>query len=302
VERFLEKPDVEKAKAFIRKGNFFWNSGIFVWKTAKILEEIETHLSGLYQGLKKIRGLKVLKYDMLDEIYSSFESISIDYGVLEKSKDVVVIPADFGWSDLGHWTALDHILEKDEGGNILQGNAFDIGSKNSTVIASDRVIATIGLKDMVVVDTPDATLVASKTKVQDVNKIVEALKKNKREEYLVHRTVERPWGSYTVLEEGERYKIKKVVVNPGARLSLQKHHHRSEHWVVVSGTAKVTIEGKETIFHESESAYVPKSSLHRLENPGETPLEIIEVQNGEYVGEDDIVRIDDVYGRDTYKD
>ncbi len=297
VKRFLEKPDAEKAKAFIREGNFFWNSGIFVWKTTKILEAIETHLSGLSRGLKKISVRKDLEYDILSEIYSSFESISIDHGVIEKSRDVLVIPSDFGWCDLGNWTALSDVLERDERGNILQGNSIDIGSENCTVIASDRVVATIGLKDMVVVDTPDATLVSSKEKVQEVKKIVETLKKNNREEHLVHRTVERPWGSYTVLEKGSRYKIKRIVVHPKAKLSLQIHHHRSEHWVVVSGTARVT-RGEEVFdVHANESTFIPISVKHRLENPGLIPLQIIEVQNGNYVEEDDIERLEDNYQR-----
>jgi mannose-1-phosphate guanylyltransferase/mannose-6-phosphate isomerase len=234
---------------------------------------------------------------MLNEIYSSFESISIDYGVLEKSKDVVVVPADFGWSDLGNWTTLDHILEKDEAGNILQGNSLDIGSKNSTVIAADRVVATIGLKDMVVVDTPDATLVSSKEKIQGVKKIVETLKKNHREEHLVPRTVERPWGMYTVLDKGNRYKIKRVVVHPKAKLSLQIHRHRSEHWVVLSGTARVT-RGEDVFdLYPNESTFIPIAVKHRLENLGLIPLEIIEVQNGDCVDENDIERLDDDYQR-----
>jgi mannose-1-phosphate guanylyltransferase/mannose-6-phosphate isomerase len=192
VEKFLEKPDLKTAEAFIQQGNFYWNSGLFVWKASQILKEIETYLPGLHQGLKKIDELQNQEDETINEIYSSFENISIDEGVLEKSQDVLVIPSDVGWSDLGSWSALDNILEKDERGNILRGNLVDIGSENSTVIASDRVIATIGLKKMVVIDTPDATLVSSKEKVQEVRKVLEALKKNNREEHLVHRTVERP--------------------------------------------------------------------------------------------------------------
>ncbi len=297
VEKFLEKPDLKTAEAFIQQGNFYWNSGIFVWKTSKILKEIETYLPGLHQGLKKIDELQNKGDETINEIYSSFENISIDYGVLEKSQDVLVIPSDFGWSDLGSWSALDNILEKDERGNILRGNLVDIGSENSTVIASDRVIATIGLKDMVVIDTPDATLVSSKEKVQEVRKVVAALKKNNREEHLVHRTVERPWGSYTVLEKGSRYKIKRIVLHPKAKLSLQTHRHRSEHWVVISGTARVT-RGEEVFdVHPNESTFIPISVKHRLENPGLVPIQIIEVQNGDYVEEDDIERLDNDYQR-----
>ncbi len=297
VETFLEKPDARTAETFIRQGNFYWNSGIFVWKCSKVLKEIEAHFPKLHQGLKKIKELKELRSGTLNEIYSSFENISIDYGVLEKSRDVLVIPSDFGWSDLGSWTALDDILEKDGHGNILQGNSVDIGSEHCTVIAGERVIATIGLKNMVVIDTPDATLVSSKENVQEVRKVVETLKKSQRQEHLIHRTVERPWGSYTVLEKGNRYKIKRVVLNPKAKLSLQVHHHRSEHWVVVSGTARV-MKGEEVFdVHPNESTFIPISVKHRLENPGIIPLQIIEVQNGDYVEEDDIERLDDEYRR-----
>ena len=297
VQKFFEKPDLKTAESFIQQGNFYWNSGIFVWKTSKILKEIESHLPRLYEGLKKISSQKDAKNQATGEVYASFDNISIDHGILEKSQAVMVVPSDFGWSDLGSWTALDDVLEKDEDGNILQGNSVDIGSEHSTVIAGGRVIATIGLKDMVVVDTPDATLVSSKEKVQEVRKVVEALKKGRREEHLIHRTVERPWGSYTVLEKGNRYKIKRVVLNPKAKLSLQIHHHRSEHWVVVSGTARVTKGDEVFDVHPNESTFIPVSIKHRLENPGIIPLQIIEVQNGDYVEEDDIERLDDDYQR-----
>ena len=297
VEEFFEKPDLTTAENFVRQGNFYWNSGIFIWKASKILQEIKIHLPELYEGLQKIGKLKDLKDSKIHDIYSSFENISIDYGVLERSHDVLVIPSDFGWSDLGSWAALDDILERDERGNILQGNLVDIDSENSTVITCDRVMATIGLKDLVVVDTPDATLVSSKGKVQEVRKVVDALKKDRREEHLVHRTVERPWGNYTVLEKGPRYKIKRVVLHPKGKLSLQSHHHRSEHWVVVSGTARVT-RGEEVFdVHPNESTFIPISVKHRLENSGIIPLQIIEVQNGDYVEEDDIERFDDEYQR-----
>jgi mannose-1-phosphate guanylyltransferase/mannose-6-phosphate isomerase len=294
---FFEKPDVKTAKTFLRQGGYYWNSGIFVWKTAKILKEIESHLPSLYRELIKIGEFNDMSSDAFKELYSSLESISIDHGVMEKSRDVLVMPADFGWCDLGNWTALGDVLEKDERGNIVQGNAIDIGSENCTVIAGDRVLATIGLKDMVVIDTADATLVSSKEMVPEVRKVVETLKRNNREEHLVHRTVERPWGSYTVLEKGDRYKIKRIILNPKARLSLQAHQHRSEHWVIVSGTARVT-RGEEVFdVHSNESTFIPIAVKHRLENPGHIPLQIIEVQNGDYVEEDDIERLDDDYRR-----
>jgi len=296
-EGFFEKPDAKTAEAFLRQGGYYWNSGIFVWKASKILKEIESYLPSLFGALKKISKLDDVRSETFKELYASLKSISIDHGVMEKSRDVLVMPADFGWCDLGNWTSLGDVLPRDERGNILQGNSIDIGSKNCTVIAGDRVLATIGLKDMVVIDTADATLVSSKEMVHEVRKVVETLKRNHREEHLIHRTVERPWGSYTVLEKGNRYKIKRIVLHPKARLSLQLHQHRSEHWVVVSGTARVT-KGEEVFdVHANVSTFIPIAVKHRLENPGLIPLQIIEVQNGDYVEEDDIERLDDEYGR-----
>ncbi len=208
-----------------------------------------------------------------------------------------MVPASFQWSDLGSWNALDEVLEKDSAGNILKGNTIDIGSRDSIVFAGERLVATLGLKDMVVVDTPDATLVTLKSNVQEVKKIVEALKRDGREEVLLHKTVERPWGSYTVLETGRGYKIKRIVLKPGARLSLQRHGRRSEHWVVVEGVAKVTRESETFVIQTNESTDIPIGAKHRLENPGTGMLQIIEVQNGEYLEEDDIERFDDDYGR-----
>jgi mannose-1-phosphate guanylyltransferase/mannose-6-phosphate isomerase len=294
---FFEKPDAKTAETFLRQGGYYWNSGIFVWKSSKILEEIEKYLPSLFVTLKKIGDLKDFQNDTFKELYSSLESISIDHGVMEKSRDVLVMPVDFGWCDLGNWTALTDVLERDEHGNILQGNSIDIGSENCTVIAGDRVLATIGLKDMVVIDTVDATLVSSKDMVHEVRKIVETLTRNNREEHLIHRTVERPWGSYTVLEKGDRYKIKRIVVHPKARLSLQIHQHRSEHWVIVSGTARVTRGAEVFDVHANESTFIPRAVKHRLENPGLIPLQIIEVQNGDYVEEDDIERLEDDFKR-----
>ena len=308
VECFVEKPNLETAKKYLLDGNYFWNSGIFVWKTSKILSEIEKHLPSLYKTLKEIESLlfyfdqpnqpnKLNKPNKLNELYSSLENISIDYGIMERSSNGLMVPANFLWSDLGSWTALDEMIKKDDAGNIVKGNTIDIGSENSTIFAGERLVATIGLKDMVVVDTPDATLVIPKERVQEVRKIVEILKINGREEHLIHKTVERPWGSYTVLEKGNGYKIKRVVLKPGAKLSLQLHRRRSEHWVVVSGIAKVTREHEVYSIHTNESTYIPINTKHRLENPGKELLQIIEVQNGDYVEENDIERFSDDYGR-----
>ena len=315
VECFVEKPDLETAKAYLSEGSYYWNSGIFVWKTSKILSEIQTHLPSLYKILKEIESIlfepdqpnkpnkpnppndRESRSALCALRYASLESISIDYGIMERSQDVLMVPSTFQWSDLGSWSALDEIITKDEAGNILKGNFIDIGSQNSIVFSGERLVATIGLKDMVVVDTPDATLITLKEKVQEVRKIVEILKQNGREEHILHKTVERPWESYTVLEKGQGYKIKRVVLKPGAKLSLQLHRKRSEHWVVVSGTARVTKENDTYLVHTNESTYIPVNIKHRLENPGEVLLQIIEVQNGEYLEEDDIERFSDDYGR-----
>ena len=321
-EGFVEKPNLETARRYVSDGGYYWNSGIFVWKTSKILSEIQTHLPSLYDSLKKIESLlfvpdKVNKLEkpnkqekperpaknndsitkLLNDLYSNLDPISIDYGIMERSPNVLVVPATFEWSDLGSWTALDEMIKKDEAGNIIKGNTVDIGSQNTTLLAGERLIATIGLKDMVVVDTPDATLVTPKERVQEVRKIVEELKKSGREEHLLHKKIERPWGSYTVLEKGNGYKIKRVVLKPKAKLSLQLHRRRSEHWVVVSGVAKVSRESEIYLVQNNESTFIPINTKHRLENPGEELLQIIEVQNGDYLEEDDIERFDDVYGR-----
>jgi mannose-1-phosphate guanylyltransferase/mannose-6-phosphate isomerase-like protein (cupin superfamily) len=336
VKRFAEKPDLQTAKTYLSDGSYFWNSGIFVWKTSKILSEIQTRLPSLYKTLKKIelilftpdRPDKSLELSSLSfehsasqipqslpdrqagaignpqfrMLYADLESISIDYGIMERSTETLMVPANFRWSDLGSWAALDEVIEKDDMGNILRGNAIDLGSQGSTIFAGERLIATIGLRDMVVVDTPDATLVTPKEKVQEVRKIVEVLRKNGREEHLIHKTVERPWGSYTVLEKGSRYKIKRVFLKPKAKLSLQLHKRRSEHWVVVAGIAKVTREDETYLVRTNESTDIPINTRHRLENPEDVPLQIIEVQNGEYLEEDDIERFSDDYGRPITSD
>lgn len=299
VEAFVEKPDIDTAKEYLKKGNYYWNSGIFIWKTGTLLAEIEKYQPALHKGLGEIRKSigTDKEADVIKAVFKQFDPISIDYAVMEKTDRAAVIPADIGWSDVGSWTALDDVSERDASGNVIIGNVIDIGSRDSIVYAEKRLVATIGLKDAVVVDTPDATLVCSKDRAQDVKKVVDELKKRKAEEHLTHRTVYRPWGSYTILEDGDRYKIKRLEINPGAKLSHQLHYHRSEHWVVVAGTARVSNGDKEYDVHPNESTYIPMSTKHRLENRGRIPLQIIEVQNGEYLEEDDIVRFDDDYNR-----
>lgn len=292
VERFVEKPDIRRARQYLKQGGYYWNSGIFIWKASRILEEIKRHLPGTYESLEPCRSA-----EELTRAYSGLKEISIDHGILEKANDVVVIPASFPWSDMGTWSSFGEILKPDSDGNIVRGRVVDIGSKNSVIFGSDRAVATIGLKDMIIVDTPDATLVCPKDRAQEVKEVVNAIKKKGFIEHQEHRTVERPWGTYTVLENGDGYKIKKIRVEPGKRLSLQMHHHRSEHWVVISGTARVQ-RGEETVdIALNQSTYIPRGVRHRLENPGTTPLEIIEVQNGEYVEEEDIVRFEDDFSR-----
>ncbi|MCK5237491.1 MAG: mannose-1-phosphate guanylyltransferase/mannose-6-phosphate isomerase, partial [Deltaproteobacteria bacterium] len=293
VGRFVEKPVLSKAKLYLKDKAYYWNSGIFVWRVEKLLSEMGKHLPGVAVPLGRYLDGAELK-----KIYKTIESISIDHGVLERSKDVMVIEADYPWSDMGAWSSLKDVFKPDKNGNIIKGRVVDIDSKGSYLIGSDRVLATIGLNDLVVVDTPDATLVCSKERAQEVKEVVNVLKKKGYEEHATHVTIDRPWGSYTVLEKGSSYKIKRINVLPGKRLSLQSHKKRSEHWVVVSGTAEVVTGKKKFRIKKNESTYIPKHVKHRLCNPSKKVLlEIIEVQNGSYVEEDDIVRYDDDYSR-----
>lgn len=290
VESFVEKPDAETAERYIQEGNYYWNSGMFAFSIDTIIEEFRNHEPKIIELLDKRFDEMLLDFDQMPDI-------SIDYAVAERSDKVAVLPLDLYWNDIGSWDSLCDIMSKDADGNIKIGDIVSIDTKETLIIGSKRLVSTIGLEDYLVVETDDAILVAKKGEAQKVRDIVKTLKIQGRAEAEEHVTVYRPWGSYTVLEEGERYKLKRIVVKPEEKLSLQMHYHRSEHWVVIKGTAKVTIGDKEIFIHENESAYVPKSTLHRLENPGRVPLEIIEVQNGEYVGEDDIVRVDDIYER-----
>ena len=294
VERFVEKPDREKASIYLESGNFYWNTGMFVWKVAVILEEINRYMPELAEGLKAISDGGT---ETIEAIYARLPATSIDYGVLEKSNKLAVIKAEMGWEDVGSWNALDEILPKDDAGNIFTGNVVNVGCHDSIIYANNRVIAVVGLQDIVVADTDDATLICSKDRAQDVKKVVEILKTKKKEEHRVHKTVLRPWGSYTVLEEGVGYKLKRIMVHPKSRLSLQSHTKRSEHWVVVCGTARVTCGESVYTIGANQSTFVPMGVKHRLENPTDEPLQIIEVQCGGYLGEDDIARYADDFGR-----
>ena len=299
VGRFVEKPNAVKAAQYLKAGDYYWNSGMFVWRAATIVEEIRRHQPALAQGIEQIGRLieQNAARAAIDEEYRRLPSISIDTGVMEKSDKAAMVPVAFNWSDVGSWGSLDEVAAKDKAGNIIGGRVVDIDSQRSVVYGDRRVVATIGLADMVVVDTPDATLVCPKSRAQDVKRIVEILKQQGAPEHLEHLTVHRPWGSYTVLEEGPGYKVKRVTVNAGGRLSLQLHHKRSEHWVVIAGMARVTRGDEVFDLLVGQSTAIPVETKHRLENPGGDTLHIIEVQNGPYLGEDDIVRFKDDYGR-----
>jgi mannose-1-phosphate guanylyltransferase/mannose-6-phosphate isomerase len=275
---------------------------MFVWRAAAILDEIRLHQPALGKGMDHIKDLKIsgASSQAIDDAYRRLVSVSIDNGVMERSSKSAVVPVSFTWSDVGSWGSLDEVAAKNKAGNVVNGRVVDIDSADSIVYADRRVVATIGLKDMVVVDTPDATLVCPKSRAQDVKKVVDILKQQQAPEHLEHLTVQRPWGSYTVLEEGPGFKVKRVTVNPGGRLSLQLHHRRSEHWVVIAGTARVT-RGEEVFdLRVGQSTAIPVETTHRLENPGQETVHIIEVQNGPYLGEDDIVRFKDDYGRTSH--
>ncbi|MEO8342116.1 MAG: mannose-1-phosphate guanylyltransferase/mannose-6-phosphate isomerase, partial [Nitrospirota bacterium] len=299
VSRFVEKPTATKAVQYLEAGNYYWNSGMFIWRAATILDEIRCHQPALSRGIEQIGQLVQTgaSRQAIDDMYRTLKPISIDTGVMEQSKKSAIVPVSFQWSDVGSWGSLDEVAPKDKGGNVIVGRVLDLGSRRSIVYGDRRLVATIGLTDMVVVDTPDATLVCQKSRAQEVKQLVEILKKKKAPEHLEHLTVHRPWGSYTILEEGLSYKVKRVTVKPGGRLSLQMHHQRSEHWVVIAGTARVTRGDEVFDLKVGHSTEIPVETRHRLENAGQEILHIIEVQNGPYLGEDDIVRFQDDYGR-----
>ena len=299
VRQFHEKPDLETAKEYLRRGNYYWNSGMFAFTIKTIFEELGKHVPEIYE---KIEGKT---FDEVLENFNSMPDISIDYAVMEKTGKAVVLPLDITWSDVGSWDAFYEVMEKDENGNVRIGNVIDIDTKDSLILSNKRVVSTVGIENLMIVETADVLLIAKKGEGQRVREVVEKLKESKKFKHLAefHTTVYRPWGSYTELEKGDRYRIKRITVKPGEALSLQLHYHRSEHWIVVKGTALVILEDdngklKEVYVHENESIFVPKTKKHRIINPGKIPLEIIEVQVGEYVEEDDIVRFEDIYNRE----
>ena len=300
VARFVEKPDSATAQGYLDSGDYYWNSGMFMFKASVYLQALQEFRSDILDACKRAfeAGSQDLDFVRVDAAaFADCPDDSIDYAVMEKTRDAAVIPLDAGWSDIGSWSALWEIGTTDEQGNVCKGDVLNIGSSNSLVYAESKLVATVGVDNLVVVETKDAVLVAHKDRVQDVKKVVEAIKNDGRHEHMNHREVYRPWGVYDSIENGERYQVKRITVKPGAKLSVQMHHHRAEHWVVVSGTARVTIGDKTFLVTENESTFIPIGEVHALENPGKIPLELIEVQSGSYLGEDDIVRFEDKYGR-----
>jgi mannose-1-phosphate guanylyltransferase len=304
VMRFVEKPSLDKAKEYIASGRFLWNAGIFCFRADVILAELEKLAPELIASSKSCfelsrssqgRGFAQIELDL--ELFQKVPDISIDYAVMEKSDRVAVVACDIGWSDIGSWNAISELEVAEEKGNRVVGEAMMYDTSGCYIQSYERMVGTVGVENLIIIDTPDALLVADKARAQDVKHIVGLLKKDGHDAYKLHKEVHRPWGTYTVLEEGTHFKIKRIEVKPGASLSLQMHHHRSEHWIVVNGMAKVVNGQQELFIQTNESTYIPAGHKHRLENPGMLPLVMIEVQSGEYLGEDDIVRFDDVYGR-----
>ncbi len=301
VVRFTEKPDRERAEAYVRSGDYYWNSGIFIWRADRFLEETQRHLPGHHKGLQEISRLfetgRSDRLDRISQIYGELESISVDYGIMERSERVAVIPVEMGWSDVGSWETVRKLLPRDGNGNVLQGDVLALDTRDCLIRSEDRLVATLGVEGLVVVDTTDALLVCEEARSQDVREIAGRLLDKDRSEARIHRKVDKPWGAYKVLDLGGTYQVKWLDVKPGARLSYQAHQHRSEHWAVVMGTATVTLEDEVIKVSCGEHIHIPVRAKHRLENRAGEPLRVVEVQSGEYLGEDDIVRFEDDYGR-----
>jgi mannose-1-phosphate guanylyltransferase/mannose-6-phosphate isomerase len=304
VQGFVEKPDLATAQAYLREGTYLWNGGIFVLKASVWLAALERFRPDIAQATQQAWSQRERDASFVRPQRAAFEAVpaeSIDYAVMEKvpgsGVPMQVVPMDAGWNDLGAWDAVWQMLPKDETGNASHGDVVVEGCRNTLVHAGSRLVAAVGLKDVVIVETPDAVMVSTQERSQDVKRIVARLEMDGRGEKNLHRKVHRPWGWYDSVDAGPRFQVKRIMVKPGASLSLQKHHHRAEHWIVVQGTAEVTCGDKKLILSENQSTYIPLGEVHRLANPGKVPLEIIEVQSGSYLGEDDIVRLEDHYGR-----
>jgi mannose-1-phosphate guanylyltransferase/mannose-6-phosphate isomerase len=304
VMQFVEKPDAVRASEFVRSGGYYWNSGMFLFRASRYLDELRAHEPDIYDTCVLALERSKLAGGALTIDAGTFECCpdnSIDYAVMEKTRRACVVPLAAGWNDVGSWSSLWDVHEKDSDGNVLKGDVVTHGSHNSFVHSTSKLVTLVGMDDVVVVETKDAVMIARKDAVQDVKKLVNALDAKGRQETQSHCAVYRPWGSYDSVDNGVRHQVKHITVKPGAQLSLQMHHHRAEHWIVVSGTAQVTCDDKVFLLTENQSTYIPIASVHRLANPGKIPLEIIEVQSGSYLGEDDIERLEDVYGRTPAK-
>ena len=300
VADFVEKPQPETAKQYVESGDFFWNSGMFMFKASRYIEELGKYNPEMLEVCRRAIETEAPDLDFIrvdSEIFSTCPDDSIDYAVMEKTDSAAMVPLDAGWSDVGSWTSLWETADKDEDGNICVGDTILEKTRNSYVNAEQRLVSVIGLEDVIVVETKDAVMVAHKDDAQSIKNVVNKLKAEKRPEFEFHREVFRPWGSYDSIDNGARFQVKRITVKPGEKLSVQMHHHRAEHWIVVSGSANVTIDDNTKLVTENESVYIPIGAVHALENPGKIPLELIEVQSGAYLGEDDIVRFSDRYGR-----
>jgi mannose-1-phosphate guanylyltransferase/mannose-6-phosphate isomerase len=300
VAQFIEKPPLDVAQQFVATGDYYWNSGMFVFKASRYLAELESFAPDILEACTAaFRAAKIdLDFVRIDKAeFTKCRSESIDYAVMEKTKHALVLPLDVGWSDVGSWSSLFDALPADEEGNVLQGDVMIHDTHDCYVHSTSRLVAAVGMEDHIIVETKDAILVAPKDRVQDVKDLVAQIKKSGRSESALHREVFRPWGSYDSIDSGERFQVKRLSVKPGGVLSLQMHHHRAEHWIVVQGAARITRNDETFLLAENESTYIPVGATHRIENPGKVPLHIIEVQSGSYLGEDDIVRFEDNYGR-----
>lgn len=300
VEEFVEKPNLDTAEKYLNNGCYYWNSGIFLFKVSTMLKELDDYAPELLSSVMSAMNncIRDLDFKKIGEDYfSNVPDISIDYAVMEKSSRVSVVPIDANWNDVGSWSSVWDISKKDESGNFYHGNVIAHQVKNSYIHSESRLVSLLGVDGLIVIETADAVMVTTKDKAQDVKKLVDIAKKENKKQASLHRQVYRPWGYYDSIEQGDRYQVKRLLVAPGQKLSLQMHHHRAEHWIVVAGTAKVYINGVESLITENQSVYIPVGSTHSLENPGKIALEIIEIQTGSYLAEDDIVRFSDQYGR-----
>lgn len=300
VASFKEKPDSAAAARYLRHGGYYWNSGMFLFKASRYTQELKTYRPDIAAACEEAVGTVSPDLDFIrvdTEAFAACPDESIDYAVMEKTNDAVVVPMDAGWNDIGSWSSLWEVSDKDESGNAIAGDVMLMDTRNSYIRSDEKLVALVGLDDVIVVSTKDVTLVAHKDRAQETKVIASKLREVNRPEWELHREVYRPWGKYDSIDFGDRHQVKRITVNPGAKLSVQMHHHRAEHWVVVSGSARVTVGDDTFLLVENESTFIPIGEIHALENPGKVPLQIIEVQSGSYLGEDDIVRLSDNYGR-----